>query len=482
MSELPDGWITASIDDLRSASPNSITDGPFGSNLKTSHYTPSGPVVVRLGNIGSRQFIDADRVHISAKHFAALAKHHVFRGDILVAALGEPIGRACLLPDEVQPALVKADCFRFRPAAELNATYLMLWLNSEDARAHFLTASHGLGRMRINLSDFRNAQVPIAPLSEQKRMVTKIDSLSRKSKRARDHVDNIPRLVEKYKQAILKAAFRGDLTSGWRSRRSEHLAIKPRNEPGKNKKVTTDQDFVAPYELPDRWLWLRLAQIGEYDRGRSRHRPRNDKRLFGGPYPFIQTGDVRAADRFLTSYSQTLNDFGLSQSRLWPKGTVCITIAANIAETAILGIEAAFPDSVVGFIADAERVSPSYVEFFMRTARDELAAFAPATAQKNINLEILSQVRLPIAPLEEQKEIVECIVKMSSWIDRLASETTSARKLIDHLDQSILAKAFRGELVPQNPNDEPASVLLERIRVDLEVKSSTKRPTIKKKK
>jgi hypothetical protein len=82
----------------------------------------------------------------------------------------------------------------------------------------------------------------------------------------------------------------------------------------------------------------------------------------------------------------------------------------------------------------------------------------------------------------EQKEIVECIVKMSSWIDRLASETTSARKLIDHLDQSILAKAFRGELVPQNPNDEPASVLLERIRVDLEVKSSTKRPTIKKKK
>ena len=100
----------------------------------------------------------------------------------------------------------------------------------------------------------------------------------------------------------------------------------------------------------------------------------------------------------------------------------------------------------------------------MRTARDDLEAFAPATAQKNINLEILSQVRLPIAPLKEQKEIVERFVKMSSWIDRIASETTSAQKLIDHLDRAILAKAFRGEPVQQDPSDESASLLLERIK------------------
>jgi type I restriction enzyme, S subunit len=133
--------------------------------------------------------------------------------------------------------------------------------------------------------------------------------------------------------------------------------------------------------------------------------------LFGGPYPFIQTGEVRAANRFLTSFTETYSEFGLSQSRLWPKGTVCITIAANIAETAILAIDACFPDSVVGFTADDERTTPSYVEFFLRTARDELAAFAPATAQKNINLDILSRIRLPIAPLDEQGEIVDRIEK-----------------------------------------------------------------------
>jgi type I restriction enzyme, S subunit len=223
---------------------------------------------------------------------------------------------------------------------------------------------------------------------------------------------------------------------------------------------------------------LALPQIGDIDRGRSRHRPRNDPSLFGGPWPFIQTGDVRAANRFLTSFTETYSEFGLSQNRLWPKGTVCITIAANIAETAILAIDACFPDSVVGFTADIERTTPSYVEFFLRTARDELTAFAPATAQKNINLETLSRIQLPMAPLDKQREIVDRIEKAFSWIDRLATETTNARKLIDHLDQAVMAKAFRGELVPQDPNDEPASVLLERIQAEKQSKQPRRREHI----
>ena len=246
---------------------------------------------------------------------------------------------------------------------------------------------------------------------------------------------------------------------------------KPRSEPYKHQEGTPNEDFIAPYNLPDGWTWLGLSQIGNIDRGRSRHRPRNDPRLFGGPYPFIQTGEVRAAKGFLTSFTETYSDFGLSQSRLWPKGTVCITIAANIAETAILAIDACFPDSVVGFTADDERTTPRYVEFFLRTARDELAAFAPATAQKNINLDTLSRIRLPMASLDEQREIVNRVETAFAWIDRLASEATSARKLIDHLDQAVLAKAFRGELVPQDPNDESASVLLERIRAERQATS-----------
>jgi len=180
----------------------------------------------------------------------------------------------------------------------------------------------------------------------------------------------------------------------------------------------------------------------------------------------VQTGEVRAADRYLSEYSKTYSDFGLEQSRLWPTGSVCITIAANIAETAILRIDACFPDSVVGFNADAERCLPEYVEYFIRTAKSDLEQFAPATAQKNINLDVLSGVRVPVAPLAEQNEIVRCIDHAFGEIDRLTSEAAAARKLLDRLDQAVLAKAFRGELVPQDPADEPASVLLDRIRAE----------------
>jgi len=100
----------------------------------------------------------------------------------------------------------------------------------------------------------------------------------------------------------------------------------------------------------------------DFGRGKSKHRPRNDERLYGGDIPFIQTGDIRNASHIITQYSQTYSEVGLKQSKLWPRGTLCITIAANIAETSILGFDACFPDSVIGFVADPKKTSAGYVE------------------------------------------------------------------------------------------------------------------------
>ena len=185
-----------------------------------------------------------------------------------------------------------------------------------------------------------------------------------------------------------------------------------------------------------------MPQLGELNRGKSKHRPRDDQALYGGPYPFIQTGDVRRSDGSITQFTQTYSQFGLAQSRLWPSGTLCITIAANIAETGILKLEACFPDSVVGFIPQMGSPTVEYVECFIRTARDRLDRFASATAQKNINLEVLEAVAIPTPPLAEQARIVAEVDRLLSIIREVEAEVDANLKRALALRQATLAKAF----------------------------------------
>ena len=127
---LPEGWTWAKVDQLASPEPNSITDGPFGSNLKTEHYTSSGPRVVRLQNIGEGTYIDED-AHISEGHFEQLKKHRVVEGDIVIAAFGANPPRSCIIPERLGPAIVKADCIRLNPHRLLLGDYINYALNSE---------------------------------------------------------------------------------------------------------------------------------------------------------------------------------------------------------------------------------------------------------------------------------------------------------------------------------------------------------------
>jgi type I restriction enzyme S subunit len=232
-------------------------------------------------------------------------------------------------------------------------------------------------------------------------------------------------------------------------------------------------------ELPDGWVWATLPQLGELNRGKSKHRPRNDPKLYGGQYPFIQTGDVRSANGVIHGYTQTYSEEGLKQSRLWSKGTLCITIAANIAETAILGFDACFPDSIVGFISNSNNCEINWIEFFIRTAKENLERYAPATAQKNINVEILSDLAVPLPSWAEQSKIVEELELIFSVTDQLEKTVDTNIKRAERLRQSILKQAFTGQLVPQDPNDEPAEKLLERIKAEKakQVTTKTKKKT-----
>jgi type I restriction enzyme S subunit len=170
-------------------------------------------------------------------------------------------------------------------------------------------------------------------------------------------------------------------------------------------------------KCPSGWRLANLTELGEVNRGRSRHRPRYAKHLYGGPYPFIQTGDVKASKGRITSYTQTYSEAGLAQSRLWPAGTMCITIAANIAETGILSFPACFPDSVVGFIANSEKADVRFVEYMFRFLRRQIQHQASGSVQDNINLETLERLRFPLPPLSEQKTIAAVLGSLDDKIE-----------------------------------------------------------------
>ena len=153
------------------------------------------------------------------------------------------------------------------------------------------------------------------------------------------------------------------------------------------------------YGLPE----ATLPDLGEFGRGVSKHRPRNDIKLLGGKYPLIQTGDVANAGLYITSYSSTYSELGLKQSKMWDKGTLCITIAANIAKTAILEFDACFPDSVVGFIAN-ERTNNIFVHYWFSFFQAILESQAPESAQKNINLKILSELKVIVPEKRKQDQ------------------------------------------------------------------------------
>lgn len=195
------------------------------------------------------------------------------------------------------------------------------------------------------------------------------------------------------------------------------------------------------------WEKAKLEDIAlDFSRGKSKHRPRNDKCLFGGDYPFIQTGDIRNADKYVTDYTETYNETGLAQSKLWPKGTLCITIAANIAETAILSFPCCFPDSVIGFIPNEKLTTVDFVYYLIQFFKSELQKMSKGAAQDNLNLAKFENMNFPLPPLPEQKRIVEQLDSLSEKTKALQNIYEQMLLDCEELKQSFLCKAFAGEL------------------------------------
>jgi len=186
------------------------------------------------------------------------------------------------------------------------------------------------------------------------------------------------------------------------------------------------------------WEERSLDELGFVGRGKSKHRPRDAEHLYGGPYPFIQTGDVKHSELYVTSYSQTYSEAGLAQSKLWPQGTLCITIAANIAETAILGLEACFPDSVIGFIANDSKCDARFIKYMFDTIKRQYQQVSQGAAQDNLSLEKLLSFKLKVPPPKTQRDISDVL----SAYDDLIENNRRRMALLEEAAQLLYREWF----------------------------------------
>lgn len=186
------------------------------------------------------------------------------------------------------------------------------------------------------------------------------------------------------------------------------------------------------------WTYKTLNELGTVSRGRSRHRPRNDKCLFGGKYPFVQTADVKAANLYLTDYTETYNEKGLEQSRLWKAGTLCITIAANIADTAILGIDACFPDSIMGFVPFEGVANAKFIKYAFDMLQRDIKQISQGTAQDNLSWQKLETIKFPAPDIEIQNKIVEIL----GTFDDLIENNQKQIKFLEEAAQRLYKEWF----------------------------------------
>lgn len=346
--------------------------------------------------------------------------------DDILLSVRAPVGPTNLAPCTV---CIGRGLTAIRPSKKLLTRFVLLYFKYFEAQL----ARKGTGTTfnAITQDVIKNLEIPVPSLEEQERIVERIEELLSQLDTGVEVLNKTKAQLAVYRQAVLKEAFEGRLTY--------HDAV------GIELPWVSNNETKALPAIPEEWHYIALKHLGDLGRGKSKHRPRNDPKLFvDGKYPFIQTGDVKAANKYITTFSKQYGEFGLAQSKLWPNGTLCITIAANIAETAFLGIDACFPDSVVGFVPN-ECVLLEYIRYFIESQKIRLWAYAPATAQKNINLDTLENLIVPYCSINEQRVVISEVESRMSVCDSIEQTVDTTLQQAEAMRQSILKNAFEGE-------------------------------------
>ena len=358
-------------------------------------------------------------------------KVRFYKGQILYSKLRPYLKKILVAPDD---GICSSEMVPFNLYGNIDLQYAVYFLKSPHVDFIINSVTYGVKMPRVGTDTMIELPFPLPPLAEQKRIVSKIEELlpyiDRYKQAWRKLEQFNSRFPEDMKKSLLQHAIQGKLVEQHPEEgTAEELFAQIQKEKQRliaEKKIKKEKplpeitDDEKPFDIPESWKWVRLQQIGELSRGRSQKRPRNDPNLFiNGTFPFIQTGDVARANGHISCWSTMYNQEGVAQSRIWPAGTVCLTIAANIGDVAILDFDSCFPDSVVGFNAYKPIMSNEFFMYGLMCYKTILDKLSRSTAQKNINIEILSQIAFPLPPLAEQKRIVEKLEQLLPLCERL---------------------------------------------------------------
>jgi len=489
--KLPQGWAKVRIDTLASF----VRGVSFKKDEGREEQLPDHIPVLRAGNLQEGRIVWDDLVFVPGRLVSGAQRLRA--GDIVVAmssGSASVVGKAAPVRDDDadQPAGFGAFCGLWRTIDPNRIPWVQQYFQSAEYRQTVSAAAIGVNINNLRSDHIGGLEIPIPPLKEQRRIVAKLEGLQTRSRRAREALDAVPPLLEKLRQSILAAAFRGDLTKDWRAKNKhvepatkllERIRLERRKKweeselakmKAKGKHPTDDKwkkkyedaaplDTTSLPELPSGWCWAAFDELA-FD---SLYGPRFGAELYADEgFPTLRTTDLDDEGTVVWNNPPRVRvtDAEYAVVGLRPHDFVVTRTGATIGKCALYreGDARALPSAYLirfGLISDA--VDPEYTLQAMLSPAQQagLRGGATATAQPNVNARTIARLALPIAPRAEQVQILSVVVKAFARLNATRTSYSEGQAAIGVVERSVLAKAFRGELVPQNLDDEAADAM-----------------------
>ena len=485
---LPIGWASATIQNMIGK------DGIFsdGDWVETKDQDPNGDVrLIQLADIGDGVYKNKSNRYLTGKKAVELKCTFLKPGDVLIARMPDPLGRACIFPGDSKDSVTAVDVCIIRTGENgVSNRWLMFATNSLPIRASIAGLQSGSTRKRISRKNLGRILYPVPPILEQRRIVAKIEELFTKLDAGVEALKKIKAELKRYRQAVLKHAFEGKLTAEWREKNKDKLEPasklleriakeREKNAKGKAKKLPPLDTSELP-ELPEGWEWANLSLIiKKVKRGPSMKCNQEGKGI-----RYITSGNLQNGKVKLDLDYKFLDGFDkIDKCRLLPQDLIfnCVNSLEQIGKSAVW--EVRHGDAIVGFNNYALEldllISPYFANYFFQSGLCKKQLYfliKRAVNQVSFATRELDFIAFTILCPKEQQKIIEEIERHFSVADQIEQTIVQGLKQSERLRQSILKKAFEGKLVPQDPEDEPAEKLLERIKEEKESYSWSRRP------